>query len=888
MDTLAAYLDRLIAHIGHVNVYGCADVPKQSLTLEALYVPPGLSLEDSTIATMMPTEDKHSDRQETVSHGHEELLQQRLSIDNLWDIHPYWVIVGAPGCGKRTLIRYEALRCAKQWRHYGHGRLPLYFEWRDFAAVWQAHPEWDNRQALYQYLCTTHPLGSEALTHALCARQVLLVGEALDWANGDNIQPRCLEALESLLQEYPGNRCLISARDAPFSPNMRYVRVQAFNDQHLQRFFYLWFRAWETQESDSKMHSEALWRQVKARTDLYHRLNTPFLCVLTGLSALKETPLPSMAIELYQHTLECFILAHKKSAGFNDAEAMQRHLEEIALSCVDSTPAPELMLLPRLLHEYLAARALLRDPARLAHILEKHVFEPRWRHIIRLIAAQQGIVHDSSATAFIKQLQTCTHPRDAQLYYSFRLAFECMRASRVSFQLADYMFHTWIHLYQQQPALHPTLIRLLRQGAPLEYKPGAITPLLDALKANTVSARIDAADALGCLHDHNSLPLLIDLLKQDPYPLVRAKAAEVLGNFGSSTALPALLAGLRSDNAFGVRRQCALVLAQFERNTTVPVLLTALRDRDPTARWRAAEALAYVKDYSTLPVLLELLRHDDVPGVRWRVAETLGQLQHESTLAALIHTLQQDTDLNVRSRAAEALGYFPATQTRAVLQQALKQDKFPAVRWRAAESLGRQGDTLALTALFEALSNDLDNAVRWSAAEALGRMRDHAAVTILCKTMREDFDVSVRWSAAEALGNLGDTDAVAVLLLALKHERFASVRAKICQALGRLRDQSATPALLQLLSSDPSGIVRTRAAEALGGLGDNMAVAALLAQLPQDFDANVRWSIAAALAHFRDPGAISVLLRCFEHDPDVNVRQRAAQTLEILDMGALI
>jgi HEAT repeat protein len=917
MDTQAAYLDGLIAATGRIN----ALLPSLNLSvhLEAIYVPPCLRFEDGDAlpATLPRAPETTPDGSEQTRQWQEEaaFYAAAPSIDSLWEIHPYWCVLGAPGAGKRALLRQQAIHAAYQVQSQTDSNLPLWFEWPAFVAAWQSQPDWDSSKALQNYL---HLISALAVENLLHARRALLLGESLDGVEKD-WQGRCIEALEALLQTYPGNRCLLSAgENLPLPPLIRRVYVQAFTPAQTQHFFQRWCKA---SASEAETSFDTLWLQIKNRPDLHDGLNSPFLCLLAGIVHAQGKALPDLPIALYPQYLHDALGQKASVSGFSDDQALLHCLEDIALfmqrhghnaisvTQIDTVAGAHGAALNTwlsqnntlfgacangfsfrhaLFQEYLAARALVRNEDSFAEILAAHCFATRWRGVIRFAAAYQGAHSESSGSAFIKRLQNCTHPHDPALYYSFRLTFQAMLASRVSFQLADHMFHTWMHLYQQQPHLRPALIRLLRNHARPRYKPAAITPLLDALKAADSSVRIDAAEALGCLQDHNSLPLLLDLLKQDAYPLVRAKAAEVLGEFAVAEAMPALLAGLRNDNALLVRRQCALALAQTDRAQVVQGLLLDLKDRDATLRWRAAEALAYLKEHSALPLLLDLLRTDEVAGVRWRVAEALAQFHHDHTLPALRQALAQDPDLNVRSRAAEALGYFPASSSLEALQHALKNDKFPAVRWRAAEALGRQHDARALPSLLDALRKDMDNAVRWSAAEALGKLRDKSALPLLLGSLREDFDVSVRWSAAEALGFIGDSSAVPTLLLALKHDGFTSVRAKICQALGRLRDVSATPALLRVLASDVGALARRHAAEALGCLGDSMALPALLAQLSQDNDAGVRWSAAAALAHFKEPAVIAALLRCLDKESDVSVRQRAAHSLELLDMGGVI
>lgn len=542
----------------------------------------------------------------------------------------------------------------------------------------------------------------------------------------------------------------------------------------------------------------------------------------------------------------------------------------------------------RIFEDYLAARAITRDTNKIDDYLKKYLFKPEWLSVIRLAAAHQGMKDEALGSAFIKAIQNHPHEREEQMHYAFRVAFQCLRETRVSFQIADHMFQSWVRLYCGKPALQSALNRLLHGTGTLRYQPKAITPLLDAVKQKDLTVRSKAVEALGNLKDPNGLPMLIDLLKEDPQPLVRAKAAEVMGIFKSPESIPALLSSLRNDNAFFVRRRAAQALARFKHPTVLPALLQSLFDDDPTIRWRTVEALGQLREPDAVQPLLRLLNEDRVAGVRWRTVEALGLLKNPAVLDELLGLLERDKDVNVRGRVVEALGNFSPLRAMPALLESLKNDRFPAVRWRAAEALGRLKDRVTTPALLHALKNDTDNAVRWSAAEALGHSGDPQAIPHLLTTLKEDIDPSVRWSAAEALGHLRAQQAVPLLLNLLGQERYASVRAKACQALGYLHDQSAAPALLNILTEDKDSHVRARSAEALGYLKDPVALPVLLNAVQHDSAPNVRWNAAEALGKLNDPAAVAGLLNVFENDDEVCVRWRAEKSLEQIDLGIVL
>ena len=731
----------------------------------------------------------------------------------------------------------------------------------------------------------------------------------------------------------------------------RYAVLEPFREAQMRQFFQRWLYAQEKNEDlvaddttrrHAEQKAEEIHARLSAKPELYDHLNTPLLCTLIGMIYRNLGTLPDQPVALYKLCVDTLILQnegqyrrlhpgavamskdetrmvlenvalhlqeqrrktlsyrnlqeliadtwHKEGMVSSGLEAKSKafiEAEQNPSSILQNAGQDRCVFFHGVFQEYLAARAILRHPEQMGDYLERYLFQPCWRGVFRLAAAHQGMQDEAAGTAFIESLLNHAHPRENELHYSFRIAFQCMQETRVSAQLAERMFQTWMELYQTKPVLQPALNRLLQNGSSLRYKPRAITPLLDSLKSQDVTVRDKAVEALGHLKAPDTLPLLQELLKADPNPAIRAKAAEMLGEYREPAAVPALLSTVRGDTALMVRRRAAQALGKIDHPTVLPALRQTLEDRDATVRWRTVEALGYIRAPESVQTLLVLLRDDPVAGVRWRAAEALGNLRDPGALNALLSALT-DLDTNVRSRATEALSTFSAELVLPALQNALKSDKFPAVRWRAAEALGKLRDPTAVPVLLETLRDDVDNAVRWSAAEALGDLQDRRAVPVLLKTLREDFDPAVRWSAADALGQLHDPSAIKVLLDAVNYDKYASVRGKACQSLGYLRDSSATPTLLKVLGEDENPTVRRRAAEALGDIHDNMAVTVLLHTLHQDEDSAVRWSVIEALGMLKDPAAIPALLQSLEQDPDLHVRWHAAKTLEILDLGEVL
>ena len=270
----------------------------------------------------------------------------------------------------------------------------------------------------------------------------------------------------------------------------------------------------------------------------------------------------------------------------------------------------------------------------------------------------------------------------------------------------------------------------------------------------------------------------------------------------------------------------ALVQLGEGNEEVVSDLLGLLRDEDSWVRSSAAGALGELGEGNETVVsrLLERLRDED-SDVRASAAGALGQLGEESDAAVNgLLGLLRDEDSWVRESAAGALGEL-RIGSEAVVTALLRlvRDKDSDVRASAAEALGELGieGEVVVTALLR-LVRDEDSWVRESAAGALGELRigSEAVVTALLGLVWDE-TWGVRESVAGALGELGvGSEAVVTALLGLAQDENSDVRESAAWALGELGvgSEAVVTALLRLVR-DKKWSVRARAAGALGQIG---------------------------------------------------------------------
>ncbi|MCP4698045.1 MAG: hypothetical protein GY862_14505 [Gammaproteobacteria bacterium] len=692
----------------------------------------------------------------------------------------------------------------------------------------------------------------------------------------------------------------------------------------------------------AERETKNLLQQIDTAPGVKDLAANPLLCTIIALIYRQGGALPRQRVELYKLSIDTFIFnwenhkgRYSLSRSSLEPEETQAVLETVALHfqehCPDNRAAEDdicrwacdfleqergysaeqaqqrtrrWLALVRLVaglmvdrgnaeygffhlgfQEYLAARAMTRKRRRIREYIDKYLFEPRWREVMKLAASHQGWMHAEDGSEFIDTiLARKPHPHDEQMHYTFRMAFACMRETQVELETADALLRQWINLYWAHPALRDLLLVLCGcPGLPLRYRAGTLEPLIQTLQQDkNENNRHAAIQALGVMKNETAVLALQQALQQGKEWLERSAAAEALGAMKSETVAQVLQQALQQDKDRWVRSAAAEALGAMKSEIVVPALLWALqKDKSEWVRRSAAQALGAMKSETAVPALLRALQQDENGLVRHAAAQALGE-KSETVMPVLLQTLQQDKNEVVRSAAAEALGGIKSETAVPALRQTLQQDKNKDVRSAAAEALGVMKSETAVPALLQALQQDKDKRVRRAAARSLGAKKSETAVPTLLQALQQDEDEWVRKAAAQALGVIKSKTAVPALLQALVPNKHNEVRGAAAEALGAMKSETAVPALLQIWQQNE---VRGAAAKALGAMKSETAVPALLRTLQQDEDEWVRCAAANALGAIKSETAVSALLQALQDKSGI-VRSAAADALEKIEMGS--
>ena len=194
-------------------------------------------------------------------------------------------------------------------------------------------------------------------------------------------------------------------------------------------------------------------------------------------------------------------------------------------------------------------------------------------------------------------------------------------------------------------------------------------------------------------HNANSLvPVLVELLKEDPSPDIRRTAALSLGKVADSNGIPALTVSLKDPDSL-VRKYSAWSLGKME--TKLPkdsalALIMALGDSSLEVKQAAATALANVVPEEELVNLLRQVLAISETSTRRSVVQALSELEIPSAYQVFLAAVK-DADPRVRQIAISGLGELADSRALIVFRKYLLNDPDEGVRTEAAFRLGKLG-----------------------------------------------------------------------------------------------------------------------------------------------------------------------------------------------------
>jgi HEAT repeat protein len=906
-----------------------------SLPLEKVYVPSEISavgLSDPQndrefsrrlggLHARRAGEDLHADgghseiERLTREFGFERVQAAATTIDRAVVEHNGVVVLGEPGSGKTTALRWLAVRNARRilvTSPTGRGGssteelMPFLVRALDYVSFGEGQSLRDFIvEDLRRRNCAVAGLGA-LVREQVAAGTCLILIDGLDEAIDPVDRKRVRDQIESFRTSIPqGNRVIVTSRftgylAAQLSEVFAGFLIRPMSRASIEQFLRGYCPEVEARlspELPTAVHSEQAARQVSKLLDAIDRSQgvrrlaaTPLLLTAMTLIGRNDATLPAQRSLFYQRVVETlgssWRFEQTNSSNLPDETLVHRVLRKAAMHLRQHDPGGTVSAASAL---EVLGDLVDRAPFKSDDPDDTGLTGRAFVKFLGLIDEHCGLIVERAHGVF-----AFSHLTFEEFYAAQFLATSHSGDIRARLHEARWSEPVLLALGLMQPdkceeAIETELLAWGDRAADLGL---VASPHEDRILRDTFFACRAIADGVAVspsVLQRLTARLVENIRNPDGLLHMQTTAAISLIAASYPDALAALLT-LASDENGNVRSLTATGLTRVAASVpaAVDVLLTLSRDENSNVRAVATGGLRGVA--ASVPAALDALlnlANDESNDVRFMTATGLRELAASvpAALDALI-SLARDENSDFRSPPARGLRLLAASVPAALeALLSLGNDESNDVRSIAAGELSKLAASVpaALDALLN-LANDENNHVRSATAKGLSEVAASvpAALDALLNLANDESN-DVRSATAKGLSEVAASVPAALdALLNLANDESNDVRRQAANGLSEVAASvpAALDALLNL-ANDKDFHLRAVAARGLTLAAASVpaALEALLT-LVCDENRNVRFILAVGLSGVAAsvPAALDALLK-LAHDENSNVRQHAAEGL---------
>ena len=693
-----------------------------------------------------------------------------------------FVLLGAPGSGKTTLMSYFAVMLAqKQPEILGLAAdtdlLPIIIKIRDLAKRAEHLSILDYIRQFASGNLQVKELPTGFFEYWLDDGRALILLDGLDEVANEAKRYEIVNQIEVFLDQYPENRTIITSRPAgyksAFFPTEEFprYRLESFDDDKVEIFIKKWYESRFEDPEESQRRQESLRQALAEQKRIKELARNPLLLTIIALIHRYEAYLPRQRHKLYDRAVKTLLtnwdagkeLNYKLPCEYLHHDDVERLMQQLAywIHTQGGTGDKE--------------GSTLIDKEELIKQLKKFIAEEK------SIKSHQAKAEAERFVAHIQERAGLLNEQGQDCYAFVHKSFqEYLAAQEIKDRQegdGDEVVLEHIEKYLHDPHWREVLLLLIAQqhrkktAKFLKYILEQDTPYEQWLHRNLFFAVSCLAEDLEVQDEsilQQILQQLVNLEISDNKQVGEKTREQIFKSFCSfnETRFEAQALQMLKDSAQQINegRFQKYRAALGEKEEATKTLLALLADEDSTIRQNAAEALGDLGNASPVMVNALLLRlTDEDSWVRQNAAQALGKLGNASKQVVDALLLQlADEDFRVRGYAAAALGYLDNASTQLVNALLLRlADEDSWVRLSAAYALSKLGNASAqvVDALLLRLADE-DSEVRKFAVYALGNLGKNSSdvTTAVVEWISQHQDSEYIGSGIDALWRLAATD----------------------------------------------------------------------------------------------------------------------------------
>jgi predicted NACHT family NTPase len=224
------------------------------------------------------------------------VTEKRISGLEAVERHSKLMVLGKPGAGKTTFLKYLAIQCIN--RKFQENRIPFFIPLKQFA-------ETRNQPELYEFIAqqlSNDAIKNTQIIQLLESGKFLILLDGLDEVKEEDSN-KVINQIKEFTERYSVNQfvitCRIASREYIFE-KFTEVEVADFDDQQIKTFVTKWFT---DKEPDAP---ERFIQQLESNNPIKELATNPLLLTLLCLEFEDSGDFPSDRAELYNraiHTL---------------------------------------------------------------------------------------------------------------------------------------------------------------------------------------------------------------------------------------------------------------------------------------------------------------------------------------------------------------------------------------------------------------------------------------------------------------------------------------------------------------------------------------------------------------------------------------------------------